>query len=239
MPNWVFNTITADPEVIQDMRKQDGHATFQKVVPMPEGMNKRGTRPQIMTQDEIDQQWKEYEERKAKGEEKCDFGYPHGVGITQEENDRLLNEYGCTDWYDWAVSFWGCKWDAASDEPCDEGSNEISFRTAWGYPDEFIFELSKKHPSKPIHVFWEEEQGFGEIFEILDGEKSVIEEWSLPEFDQVDEVEDYTISECTRSGGRIDENQPCFTEGKYYLDEDQDMEYDTLEDAKAAAEEMS
>ena len=59
------------------------------------------------------------------------------------------------------------------------------------------------------------------------------------EFEDEEEVGDYIISKCTESGGRQDENKPLFTEGKYYIDQDQDMEFDTLESAREKAESMS
>lgn len=239
MANWVFNTITADVEVIEDMLKEDNHATFQKVVPMPETYLKRGTNPKIMSQEEIDQCWAAYEESKAQKKETCDLGYPQGVGITQEEHDELMDKYGCADWRDWSQEYWGCKWDATSDEPCKKELGEISFRTPYDHPWPFILKLSEKHPEKNIHVFWEEETGYGEIYNILNGEIKTVEEWHLAEFEEIEDAGDYTIFECIEPGGRYEENVPIFKKGKFYLDEDESMEFDTLDKAREEAELMS
>ena len=236
MPKWVYTTITADPKVLADILNDKNEATFQKLIPMPEGMAKRGTNPKIMTQQEIDACWEKYNNEPKTN---FDFGFPTDVGITQEEHDKLMEQYGCVDWRSWSDEYWGTKWDATTDEEYNEGDNYINFRTAWGPAEPVILALSKKHPKEPIHVFWEEEQGFGQVYNIEDGEISIIEEWDLAEFEDVEEVEDYTIYKCTQSGGRYDENQPLYTEGKYYLDQDQDMEFDTLEAAREEAESMS
>lgn len=236
MPNWVFTTITADPKVLADIINDKNEATFQKLIPMPEGMAQRGTHLKIMTQQEIDACWEKYrKERRAS----FDLGYPTGVGITQEEHDKLMEQYGCVDWHSWCHKYWGTKWDASTDEEYNEGDNYINFRTAWGPAEPVIFALSKKHPKESIHVFWEEEQGFGQVYNIEDGEITIIEEWELAEFEDEEEVGDYTIYKCIQDGGRYDENQPLFTEGKYYIDQDQDMEFDTLEAAREEAESMS
>ena len=233
MPNWVYVTVTANKKVLEDMINEKGGITFEKVVPMPQQMKKRGTHLQIMTQAEIDQQWKKYEEDKAAGKLQHDLGYPHGVGVTQEEYDDMMDKYGVDNWYDWSVQYWGSKWDASSDETWEDAEDYISFSTAWSPPDAFIEALSKKHPEEIIEVEWEEEQGFGQVYLIENGEIiEVKEEWNLPEWGEEEEVNDYTITECISDGGRFDVGIPLFHEGKWYIDMDESQEYDSLEEAK-------
>jgi len=241
MPNWVYNSIAASEKVLKDMLKEDGHVTFQKIVPMPEGLSNRGTDPKIMSQEEIDECWRNYEQSKASGNLSFDQGYPQNLGITQEENDRLYSEYGCNNWKDWAIKYWGCKWDGASDEPYDDDNfsslNQVSFRTAWDHPLPFIKELSKKHPEELISVHWEEEQGYGQIYNILNTKVTTHEAWDLPEFEEVDEINGQTIYKCVCDGGRYEEHTPLFKDGCYYIDQDQDQEYQTLEEVKKVLEE--
>lgn len=232
MPNWVHVTVSANKKVLEDIINEKGEITFEKVSPMPQEMKKRGTHLQIMTQDQIDQQWKEYEEQKAEGKLQHDLGYPHGVGVTQEEHDKMMHNYGVDNWYDWSVEYWGCKWDASSDETWEDAEHYVSFSTAWSHPEAFMETLSKKHPEELIEVEWEEEQGFGQVYVIKDGMIEVKEQWDLPEWGEEEEVDGYTITECIADGGRFDVGVPNFHEGKWYIDMDESQEYDSFEEAK-------
>jgi hypothetical protein len=233
MPNWVHVCITADKKVLEDMIDEKGGITFEKVVPMPPKMKKRGTHLKIMTQAEIDQHWKKYEEYKAAGKLEHDLGYPSSVGITQEEQDELMTKYGVDNWYDWSLEYWGCKWDASSDETWEDVEDYVDFSTAWSPPEAFIQALSKKHPEELIAVEWEEEQGFGQVYIIKNGNIiEVKEEWNLPEWGEEEDVDGYTIAECLSDGGRLDVGIPLFHEGKWYIDWDESQEYDSLEEAK-------
>ena len=232
MPNWVHIAVTANKKVLEDMINDKGEITFEKVAPMPQEMKNRGTHLKIMTQSEIDQEWKKYKKLKAAGKLHHNLGYPHGIGITQQEHDDMMDKYGVNNWYDWAVEYWGCKWDASSDEIWEGSEGYVSFSTAWSPPEAFMEALSKKHPEEMIGVEWEEEQGFGQVYIIKNGIIEVKEEWNLPEWGEEEEVGDYTIVECTSSGGRFDVGIPNFHEGKWYIDCDESQEYDSLEEAK-------
>lgn len=56
------------------------------------------------------------------------------------ESGRLrveaVQRYGAPDWYEWAYRNWGTKWNARDTEIVDKGDGtvEIRFATAWGYP---------------------------------------------------------------------------------------------------------
>jgi len=233
MPNWVHVCITAEKKVLEDMIDEKGGITFEKVVPMPQAMKKRGTRLKIMTQAEIDRHWEKYEEYKAAGKLEHDLGYPSSVGITQEEQDELMTKYGVDNWYDWSLEYWGCKWDASSDETWEDVEDYVDFSTAWSPPEAFIEALSKKHPEELIAVEWEEEQGFGQVYIIQNGNIiEVKEEWNLPEWGEEEDVDGYTIAECLSDGGRLDVGIPLFHEGKWYIDWDESQEYNSLEEAK-------
>ena len=69
------------------------------------------------------------------------------------DNVRL---YGHQDWYSWSTSNWGTKWNAYS-QNSDEGSNEISFETAWSTPYPVIEALSRKYPEAVISMRYADE----------------------------------------------------------------------------------
>lgn len=65
--------------------------------------------------------------------------------MPEEEKQRLIDKYGATNWYDWRVKNWGCKWDASeSDFYKNDDEWMISFETPWGPPIEFMKSLSKQ-----------------------------------------------------------------------------------------------
>jgi hypothetical protein len=67
-----------------------------------------------------------------------------------------LRDYGHQDWYSWSTANWGTKWNAYS-QNSDEGSNEISFETAWGTPYPVIEALSRKYPEAVISMRYADE----------------------------------------------------------------------------------
>lgn len=67
-----------------------------------------------------------------------------------------LRDYGHQDWYSWSTSNWGTKWNAYS-QNSDEGSNEISFETAWSTPYPVIEALSRKYPEAVISMRYADE----------------------------------------------------------------------------------
>jgi len=164
---------------------------------------------------------------------------PTPQGADEKQIEYLLEKYGSSNWYDWSLQNWGCKWNGATDDPYEEGDGIIHFRTAWSYPDAFILSLSQKFPDEEFEFEWEEEQGFGQVFTIKNGDINVHEEWDLPEWGEEHEVEGCTIQECLASGGRYDKNIPKWNKGKFYVDQDEGQEYDSLDEAKAVVETMN
>lgn len=102
------------------------------------------------------------------------------------------------DWYQWRNENWGTKWDA-SDPECGEiepspvgrldSSHNLtySFRTAWSPPCTVLAELSRLYPNLEIHNRWTEEQGFGEEVIYQNGERTIIDSWDIPEWEQEEE----------------------------------------------------
>lgn len=91
-----------------------------------------------------------------------------GVNIASlPENDREkkfalgkqyvenILKYSCTDWYEWRMKNWGTKWN--SYDNFKNGCDEISFMTAWSYPDKIIEKLAELYPDREIEVMYAEE----------------------------------------------------------------------------------
>jgi hypothetical protein len=88
--------------------------------------------------------------------------------ITSEEAERYnenYRKYGAYDWYDWAMKYWGVKWDLSDvtwvevelpdpgdAKPTDDATFTINFDTAWGPPDMFYHFLSYNYPN--CHISW-------------------------------------------------------------------------------------
>jgi len=68
---------------------------------------------------------------------------------------RLKDEYGTTSGYDWTTANWGTKWNAYHIEY--EGSNSISFDTAWSHSFPIIEKLSEMFPKVIINVLYADE----------------------------------------------------------------------------------
>ena len=68
-----------------------------------------------------------------------------------------LIQYGCTDWYNWAISNWGTKWNAS--EPYI-GDDYIEFQTAWSHPDPIMQKWTEMNPDVTFNVkFADEDMG--------------------------------------------------------------------------------
>ena len=97
------------------------------------------------------------------------------------ERIELIKKYGHSDWYGWANSNWGTKWGCCDNEFKD---NEYWFNTAWCPLSTIVFEkFSKDIPN--FKFIWEEEQGFGQKWECKDGVFTMIEEWDMPDWNEL------------------------------------------------------
>ena len=104
-----------------------------------------------------------------------------GDNISEEKSESLINKYEFNNWYEWAISNWGTKWGCCDNEFKD---NEYWFNTAWCPLSSHVFEkLLKDIPN--FKFIWEEEQGFGQKWECKDGVFIMIEEWEMPDWDQL------------------------------------------------------
>lgn len=75
------------------------------------------------------------------------------------ENTDQPEVDGHTNWYDWRLSNWGCKWDVGETNYYDadtDGYVEYEFYTPWGPPDRIVEILREKFPDLSISWFYHE-----------------------------------------------------------------------------------
>lgn len=159
MPNWITNQVTfsGNEEVIARMREEikgegdERFIDFNKIAPIPSELVNTTTPPNIISQEEYDQQ----EERIAKGE-LTDSEKNWGIsrGITQEMHDDLRKRFGYADWYGWQINNWGTKWNASESVEFDDS---IEFNTAWSTPFNLLVALSKKYPEVRFEIRYADE----------------------------------------------------------------------------------
>lgn len=74
---------------------------------------------------------------------------PRQAELEQRERENIA-EFGFKNWYDWAVSNWGTKWDVTQENNGDAEMSDdqlevrISFDTAWSPPVAFYEELERQ-----------------------------------------------------------------------------------------------
>ena len=87
-----------------------------------------------------------------------EFMLEKGSANLKEAQQALDNirDYGHQDWYSWSTANWGTKWNAYS-QSSEEGSNEISFETAWSTPYPVIEALSRKFPEAVFFLRYADE----------------------------------------------------------------------------------
>lgn len=74
-----------------------------------------------------------------------DFGSVRAV--TRATAQRLLDEYGAADWYQWRLANWGTKWTGSYAEVRLDSPDEliVRFDTAWTEPGPLLQAMCQKH----------------------------------------------------------------------------------------------
>lgn len=176
MPNHVTNilTIEGEQELVQKClseikgQDEDQYIDFNTFVPMPKELDNTQSPVNIISQKEYDAQ----EARIASGDlTEIEKKWGFSRGITQEMSNRFKKEFGADNWYNWHIANWGTKWNAY-DQISDEGSNVITFSTAWSTPENAMVALSSKYPELTFHIRYADEDfghNVGE-YTVQDGE---------------------------------------------------------------------
>ena len=88
-------------------------------------------------------------------------GYPPSK--TDEQIAELVKKYGATDWYDWSLKNWGCKWDARDIEIEESGDDNLLyliFDTPWSPPIDFYTKLANEYKVEITATYTEESVAF-------------------------------------------------------------------------------
>ena len=106
--------------------------------------------------------------------EELNYEVSHPPSKTDEEIQALAEKYGATDWYDWSLKNWGCKWDAR-DIDIQEDKDDclyLTFATPWSPPIDFYKNLANDYKVEMTADYREEGMEFCGKFQSLikDGE---------------------------------------------------------------------
>ena len=88
------------------------------------------------------------------------YGEKQALGKVVELGKRSCGnmlKYGSSNWYEWAVSHWGTKWNASATEITD-GGKSILFETAWDPAFQAVIKLSEKHPEMKMAFLYSDEE---------------------------------------------------------------------------------
>ena len=153
MPNWCENriTISGDTEDIAKFREVmkglDHHGkesifSFNRLLPMPVELVNTTSPPTIKeTQTECDTYNNDL----------------HATAVTQETINNRQEEYGASDWYQWATIKWGTKWQPTDIELEDNTDYLVyCFDTAWGPPEGIHSAIIEQFPKLEVSWFYDD-----------------------------------------------------------------------------------
>lgn len=125
-------------------------------------------------------------------------------GLTDEDCQRLVEQYGADGWYDWRLSNYGCKWDCTIEQiKIDNELIHITFDTPWSPPETFIANLSAMYPSLQFTLaYCEQGSGYwgtttfanGRAIDMTGDDNGIYDDTTV-ERDDDDDYE-YTLREC-------------------------------------------
>ena len=203
MPNHTANNCTVTgPKAdvlrfVAQIKGTDSDIDFNKVLPIPDELRGTSSPTRIMSQQEIDEMWADWNKRKDEGNlSEFEKERPMGLGITQAKHDEFILKYGYDNWYDWSVFNWGTKWNAydVTEWSINEGhwngensSATIYYETAWSPATALWMKVSKNYPTLDFyHEFADEGGSFLGSETIRDGRIISEEEF---EWDSDDGIE--------------------------------------------------
>lgn len=172
MPNWVYNSVTvtadkASSEAISDLAKlvtQVSKKYTIKTIDFPkkslnETVNTEVSEPFLL--------W--------------NIIKPVGADL-KAYRKSLVKSSATPFWYEWNIANWGTKWEVSDVTFTDVSSRckKYTFSTAWSAPVPVLQSLSMQYPKLNIELEWEEEQGFGAVYNIKNGGITISKEWDIP-----------------------------------------------------------
>jgi hypothetical protein len=196
MPNWVYSTVemevpNSNIKLLEAIKERGGICNTYK--PMPSALKNTRSPVRIVSKKEyLEEQKFNQEYIKSIPEGKEHDGHRLKKGLTQEMYDELIESYGHADWYNWARNHWGTKWgDCEFDYDIISALGDkisyvhIHWESAWGpvkreLVEEFINDVTSFYGQSVY--WWEEEQGFGEEYHVIDDQLEMTSEWDLPDW---------------------------------------------------------
>ena len=183
MPNWVYNglSIQSNPDDITVIKAQ---------LSMP---------PTKYEGEDIETPISFWNIVRPKDSEMGD--YRATIGWSKEHSD-WKDHNDPTNWYQWNIRNWGCKWDCSNPEITGSEDDCVSytFETPWGYPEQAFVTLSKQYPEATLFLSYEEENGWGGEIEIVYGTVKELSawDWKCPECDDfyAGDVDDFYCENC-------------------------------------------
>jgi len=164
MPNHTTNFVTIETntnvqeeiqaleELKNDLRIKEDMFDFNGIIPMPEEIKKGATLG-------LDMETGEKVEHK-------DYVLDGGVYKPKHRlaRKRLMMEYGCDNWYDFANLHWGTKWNAYEFELIQDEEHIlfVSFLTAWDSPRGIAEKLNSYCEQHNLVLDWTAEHEFEE-----------------------------------------------------------------------------
>ena len=95
---------------------------------------------------------------------------PQPSDLYQEPVNFEMIEANPHNWYTWNNQNWGVKWNAI--DVRQEGDH-ITWDSPWAPPTPVMVKLFQMFPEHEFRYRWEEEQGFGETMEVVNGTATV------------------------------------------------------------------
>ena len=172
MPNWTTNTIRvagkpADLRAfLEAIKWEDTLFDFSRLTPMPDILKHTGCGRRTINGEE-------YTSWYVMNPAEPDPNKEHVRPFTPEEQ-AALKEIGHDSWYDWSTQNWGTKWPACGvrieSTDLEDGSLELSFRTAWSAPHPIFHKLHEMFPHLSFQCQWRNEDDQYESLHTLEFE---------------------------------------------------------------------
>ena len=168
MPNHVYATISVEKKYTEKLRELSKVGLCRHYHPMPEELDFHKYYNKLNNNEYGDDWSKFYTEQKE---------------WIEKQKEANKEKYGHEDWYSWCVNNWGTKWGCYEISLGEHNENEtyLNFTTAWSpIADHILHKFAEDIPD--FEYFWEEEQGYGERAEFVDGVPVSYREWDIPEW---------------------------------------------------------
>ena len=179
MPNHCYAQITVSDKYSKKLEEIAKVGLCRYYKPMPEELVNTSSPARVVTQEEYDKQMEKNKTDKFKS-------YP----LTIDKQKMLLDLYGADNWYDWAHKYWGTKWGCYDN---DYSHGTYSFTSAWGPVSGDIMDMFL-NDIPTFDYSYEEEQGWGAEFNIVDGEQVNMLEWECPDWEETDHDDIYFLA---------------------------------------------